>query len=393
MRPCLGIDWNVPLRTVAIAAALSVAAVGPSFAKIKVGISVPATEVGAAFGVPMMKAVKLLPKTIDGQEVEYIALDSNTDATRGAANARKLVSEDHVDVLIGDATTPATLAMVTVAADNETPLIAPAAPAILVEPMNAVHRWIFKVVPNDDIGASTMIRYMVHQKIKTLGFIGFNDAYGEGWLDLFKKMLPAHDIKIVDAEFYDRTDTSVTAQALKLTVAHPDAIFVASGGTPAIVPAHDLRARGYKGPIYQTHGVSTSVFIDRGGKDVEGTVFAGEPFIIANDLPDSSPFKKPALEFIARYKAMYGEAPPIMAANMLDAEQLLAAAVPTALKHGKPGTAAFRAGLRDGLEHVKDLYLNNGLLTNTPQNHAGFDPRGSFLVVVKDGGFHLLNMK
>ncbi|MGH7072619.1 MAG: ABC transporter substrate-binding protein [Stellaceae bacterium] len=393
MRRHLGINGNLPLCVVAIAAALSVAAAGPSFAEIKVGISAPATGVGAAFGVPMMKAVKLLPKEIDGQHVEYITLDSNTDATRAAANARKLVSEDHVDVLIGDSTTPATLAMVTVAADSKTPLIAPAAPAILVEPMNAVHRWIFKVVPNDNIGARTIIRYMVHLKVKTLGFIGFNDAYGEGWLDLLKKMLPAHHIKIVDTEFYNRTDTSVTAQALKLTVAHPDAVFVASGGTPAIVPAHDLRARGYKGPILQTHGVSTPVFINRGGKDVDGTVFAGEPFIIAKDLPDSSPFKKPALDFIARYKAMYGKVPPIMAANMLDAVTLLAAAVPTALKDGKPGTAAFRAGLRDGMEHVKDLYLSNGLLTNTPQNHAGFDPRGSFLVEVKDGGFHLLKLK
>lgn len=375
---------------VALGAVISFAVAVPAWSQIKVGVVLPATGVGAAFGVPMQKTVPILPKTIAGQSVQYIVLDSNTDATRASADARKLITEDHVDVLMGDSTTPATLAMIDIAAESGTPLIAPTATANIVQPLDDKKRWVFKVIPNDEADARAIADYMAAHGVKSVGFIGFNDAFGQCWLAAFKDILPKHDIKLVADEFFSRTDTSVTAQALKLVSARPDIVFVAAGGTPAIVATHDVRARGFRGPIYQTHGVSTPEFIERGGKDVDGAIFAGEPFTVAADLPVDSPFRKMAEQVIAGYKAANnGEQPPIMAANMFDCVALLAAATPGAMEKGKPGTPEFRAALRDQLEHLSKVTLNNGLLSTSPEDHAAFDPSAILIIKVEGGAFHL----
>ncbi len=375
----------------ALGAAIGLAFAAPASADIKVGIVLPATGVGAAFGVPMQKTVPILPKTIAGQAVQYIVLDSNTDATRASADARKLVTEDHVDVLMGDSTTPATLAMIDIAADSGTPLIAPTATADIVQPLDDKKRWVFKVIPNDAEDARVITDYMAAHGVKSVGFLGFNDAFGQSWLAAFKDLLPRHDIRLVASEFFNRTDTSVTAQALKLQAARPDVVFVAAGGTPAIVATHDVRARGFRGPIYQTHGVSTPEFIQRGGKDVDGAIFAGEPFTVAADLPADSPFRRMADQVITAYKAANNnEQPPIMAANMFDCVTLLATAVPGALQKAQPGTPEFRAALRDQLEHVSGLPLNNGLLSTSPEDHAAFDPSEVLIIKVEDGAFHLV---
>ena len=190
-------------------------------------------------------------------------------------------------------------------------------------------------------------------------------------------------------ESFERSATSTTPQALKLVAAKPDAIFVAAGGTPAVVPIRDLRQRGFKGIILAGHGIGLTDFIDRGGKDVEGVVMVGEPFIIYRDLPADSPYRKLAEKFVPGYKQKFNVDPPIMAAHLADCTTLLEMAIPEALKKGQPGTPEFRAGIRDALESVKSLYLNNGLLTNSPTEHAGYDPSGQFVIMIKDGAFHL----
>jgi branched-chain amino acid transport system substrate-binding protein len=360
-------------------------------AEIRVGVNIPITGVSAIFGTSMQKALPLLPTSIGGEKVTYIVLDSATDATKSAANTRKLVTEDKVDVLVGEGTTPGTLAMIDLAAESGTPIIAPTATISIVQPLDAKRKWVFKVVPNDDIGVATVTRYMKAHGVKSVGFIGFNDAYGQTWSDMLKESLPKAGIKMVDTEFFARTDTSVTAQALKLVAAKPEVILVGAGGTPAVVPTRDLRQRGFKGVIYQTHGVSSAEFIDRGGKDVEGNVFAGEPFIIRHDLPADSPFRKLGEETVVKYKAANGGAEPNQfAANIVDCMELFKEAAPAALKKARPGTPEFRQALRDALEQVKGVYLNNGLLTNTATDHAGFSPKASFMVKIENGAFHLV---
>ncbi|HEY9279338.1 MAG TPA: ABC transporter substrate-binding protein [Eoetvoesiella sp.] len=356
-------------------------------AQIKVGITVSSTGPAASLGIPERNTVSLLPTEVAGQKIEYIVLDDGTDTTQAVKNTRKLISDDNVDVVVGSSVSPSSLAMVDVAGETKTPLISVAANAKIVEPVEGARKWVFKTPQNDQLMASALADAMAKQNVKTLGFIGYSDAYGEGWLNVMTEAAKAKGIKMVATERYGRTDTSVTGQALKLVAAKPDAILVAGSGTPTALPQRELKSRGYQGIMYQTHGAANNDVLRVCGKDCNGMILPAGPLLVADQLPDSNPIKKSALTYKTKYEAKYGaDSLSTFGGHMWDAGQLIVAAIPGALKTGaKPGTAEFRAAMRDSLEKIKDLAVSQGVFNMSPTDHAGFDQRARVMVKVVDG--------
>ncbi len=358
---------------------------------IKVGITFSATGPAASLGIAQRNSVALFPKQIAGQDVEYIVLDDGGDTSRAVANMRKLIDENNVDLIMGSTVTPASLAMLGVAAEKQVPMIATAASGALIAPMDAQRHWVFKTPQNDGLMADAIVQNMTKAGIKTVAFIGFSDAYGDGWLNEFTRATKAAGIEITTVEKYARPDTSVTGQVLKIMATAPQAVLVAGSGTPAALPQKTLRERGYKGPIYQTHGITNNEFLKVGGKDVEGTILPTGPILVADQLPDSNPVKAVALSYIHAYDAMYGAgtASPF-GANAYDAMLLFKAAVPAALSHAKPGTAEFRSALRDGIEGLHGVVLDHGIATMSPTDHNGFDTSARVMVTIQNSTWKLL---
>jgi len=205
-------------------------------AEVKVGITVSASGPGAALGQPQMKSVAALPKEIGGEKITYIALDDESDPTKAAQNARKLVLDEKVDVLFGSSLTPVSLPLIDIAAETRTPLLTMAASSILVAPMDDKRKWVFKVVPNDDIMATAILNYIAKTGAKSIAFIGVSDAYGEGYYKVLADLAPKLNLTIAGKEVYARSDASVTGQVLKVLATKPDAVFIASAGTPAVLP-------------------------------------------------------------------------------------------------------------------------------------------------------------
>ena len=371
-------------------ASVVVLSVGSAHAEVKVGITVSASGPGAALGQPQMKTVSTLPKEIAGEKITYIALDDETDPTKAAQNARKLILDEKVDVLIGSSVTPTSLPLIDIASESKTPLLTAAASDVLVAPMDDKRKWVFKVVPNDQIMAEAILKFIAKTGIKSLAFIGVSDAYGEGYYKVIADLAPKLNLTLLGKEVYARGDSSVTGQVLKIISSKPDAVFIASAGTPAVLPQKALRERGYKGPIYQTHGIATDDFIKLGGKDVEGAIFAGEAYTISQDLDENDPFRKVTAQYVDAYRASHNQAPVIFGAHLYDSIQLVANALPAALKSGKPGSPEFRSAMRDGLEKTKNVYLNNGLSNMTPNDHNGYDERSAFIIKVEGGKFRLV---
>jgi branched-chain amino acid transport system substrate-binding protein len=372
------------IKTLLLAAALAAAI--PAFADINVGVTVSATGPAASLGVPEKNTIALMPKTIAGQKINYIVLDDASDTTNAVSNARKLITESKVDIVLGSTTTPNSLAMLDVVSENQTPMISMAASARIVDPVDNKKRWVFKTPQNDIMMSLAIAEHMANHGIKTVGFIGFSDAYGEGWFQEFGKAAELKKLQVVANERYARSDTSVTGQVLRLTAGKPDAILIAGSGTPAALPAKALKERGYAGKVYQTHGVANADFLRVGGKDVDGTSLPAGPVLVADQLPASHPVKKSASTYVQAYEAAYGKGTvSTFGAHAWDAGLLMAAAVPAALKKAQPGTPAFRAALRDALEQVKELPGAHGIFNMSPTDHLGLDQRARVMVKIENG--------
>ncbi len=357
-------------------------------ADITVGVTVSATGPAASLGIPEKNTVALMPKTIAGQKVNYVVLDDASDTTAAVSNTRKLIAESKVDVVLGSTVTPASLAMIDVAAEAKVPMISMAASARIVEPMDDKRKWVFKTPQNDIMMSLAIAEHMGKTGVKTIGFIGFSDAYGEGWYQEFSKAAELKGLKIVANERFSRTDTSVTGQVLKLISAKPDAVLVAGSGTPAALPQKTLKERGYAGKMYQTHGVANADFLRVGGKDVEGTFLPAGPVLVADQLPASNPVRKSAQAYIAAYEAAHGKGSvSTFGAHAWDAGLLMAAAVPEALKTAQPGTPEFRAALRNALEKIQEMPGAHGIFNMSATDHLGLDQRARVMVRIENGGW------
>ncbi|MBS81982.1 ABC transporter substrate-binding protein [Variovorax sp. Varisp41] len=359
-----------------------------AWADVNVGVTISATGPAASLGIPEKNTISLMPKTIGGQKINYIVLDDASDTTAAVNNTRKLIAENKVDVILGSTTTPASLAMIDVAAEAQTPMISVAASARIIEPMDAKKKWVFKTPQNDIMMSLAIAEHMAANGVKSVAFIGFSDAYGEGWSQEFAKAAELKKIKVVANERYARTDTSVTGQALKIMAAKPDAVLVAGSGTPAALPQKTLKERGYTGKMYQTHGVANADFLRVGGKDVEGTFLPAGPVLVAEQLPAANPVKKSALAYVAAYEAAYGKGSvSTFGAHAWDAGLLMSSAVPVALKKAQPGTPEFRAALRDALEQTKDVAGAHGVFTMSATDHLGLDQRARVMVKIENGAW------
>ncbi len=372
-----------PRTLLALAAALLSTA---ALADINVGVTVSATGPAASLGIPEKNTIALMPKTIGGEKVNYIVLDDASDTTTAVANTRKLLTEHKVDIIIGSTTTPNSLAMIDAVAEAQTPMISMAASARIVEPQDAKKRWVFKTPQNDIQMSLAIAEHMAAAGVRTVGFIGFADAYGEGWFQEFTKAVELKKLRVVASERYARNDTSVTGQILKLMSAQPDAILIAGSGTPAVLPQRTLKERGYAGKLYQTHGVANADFLRVGGKDVEGTFLPAGPVLVADQLPASHPVRKSALAYVAAYEGAHGKGSvSTFGGHAWDAGLLMSAAAPVALKRAKPGTPEFRAALRDAIEQVRELPGAHGIFSLSAADHLGLDQRARVMVKIDKG--------
>jgi branched-chain amino acid transport system substrate-binding protein len=366
----------------ALGAALALVLAGTAVADINIGVTLATTGPAASLGIPQKNTIELLPTSIGGEKVNWIVLDDASDTTKALTNARKLISEDKVDVIVGSSTTPNSLAMREAAVDSGTPMISLAASAAIINPTDPKTRWVFKTPQNDALMADAVAVSMKANGIKTLGYIGFADAYGDGWLAEIKRSAQTAGIKVVAEEKYNRNDPSVTGQVLKLIAANPDAVLIGAAGTPGATPVKELVARNYKGKIYQTHGVANPDFLRVVGKDGNGQVLPAGPMLVFEQLPDSNEVKKTAAEYVVKYEQKFGTR-STFGGHVYDAYILLSKAIPEALKKAKPGTKEFRAALRDALEN-SNVTGTHGVFVMNANDHNGLDNRARVMVKVEN---------
>lgn len=378
---------KVNFFTVLLAPSL-IAIASLAHAQVKVGVIVSATGPAAALGQPQQRLAQTFPPTIGGQPATYIILDDATDANQAARAARRLTSEDKVDVILGPSGNLTAFPVLEIAAETKTPMITMAPASGLTYPVDEKRSWAFKSVMDENIVAEATVAMMKRAGVKTMGIIASSEAYGESWVAVLPSFAAQSNVKIVATERYGLADVTATGQTIRLLSAKPDAILIVGISTTAAMPHKALRERGYTGPIYQTYGSLNNEFLKVGGRDVEGALMlATNKFLILNELPAQDPVKQRMSELVKAFESKYGTGtavPYIM--TLSDSRTIASAAIEKAIKSGtKPGTPEFRSALRDQIEATTNLQLTQSQITFSPTNHTNIDKASVATFVVKNG--------
>jgi branched-chain amino acid transport system substrate-binding protein len=352
--------------------------------EITVGITISTTGPAAALGIPERNALEFVPKEIGGVPLKVIVLDDGGDPTNATTNARRFVTDSKADVIIGSSTTPPTVAVSNVANEAGIPHIALA--PFPITPDRA--KWSVDMPQPVPIMGKVLYEHMKAHNVKTVGYIGYSDSYGDLWFNDFKTQGMLMGLTVADEERFARPDTSVTGQVLKLVAANPDAVLIGASGTAAALPQTALRERGYKGLIYQTHGAASMDFIRIAGPAAEGVIMASGPVMSPETQPDSAPTRKPGLALNSAYEAKYGpNSRSQFAGHAYDAFEVLKRVVPVALKTAKPGTPEFREAIRQAFLSEREIPASQGVYNFTEKDRYGLDDRSRILLTVKDGKY------
>ena len=367
----------------------------PQFAKAEIligfvtGLSGPVSSIG----IPNAKGIaagESYVGEIEGEKLRVIQLDDGSDPAASARDARKLVEQDKVDILIGTSGAPQTLAMATAAIGMKVPMMA-------VSPIGPVPAgdggpWVVQTPQPTPLLVQGIVDHMKARGLKTVAFIGFSDAFGDLMYDALAQSAKAADIKVVANERYARSDSSVTAQVLRALATHPDAIMLGGTGTPGALPVIALSERGYKGPLYGNHGLISADFLRLAGKAANGIICPTGPVTAAEQLPSSNPIRDVALAFRAAFEKANGEAPTdSFSSYSFDGWLVLVDAAKRAIATGaKPGSPEFRSALRQAFFTTKEVVGTQGVYTFTPADRHGVDGRSRVLVQIEDGKYKLL---
>lgn len=372
------------LKKTLLALAITAVSSTAALADIKIGVSLALTGPGSGLGLPMQKQLSLFPKTIGGEKVELIILDDASDPGKAAANARRFVTEDKVDVIFGSCLTPTSAAITPIAFEAKTAQVSGAP----IPPQAEKESIVFRLPQGFEVMSHAVVEHMKKNNIKSVGFLGYADGYGQGWLANMGPMLQKAGIKFIEPERFARTDTSVTPQALKIAAANPEAVLVVASGSGAAMPQLALAERGYKGKIYQTHAAATPDLMRIGGKTVEGTYVVSGPALLGEQLPENHPSKKQAMNFVTNFEKAFGpNTRNQFAGHSYDFQIAMEKALPMALKKAKSGTPEFRAAVRDSLETMGRTVFAHGVMNWTAKDHEGYTLETGVMTQVVDGKF------
>ena len=358
---------------------------------LKVGLSISLSGPNSSLGIPyangMKAAVSMYPE-INGRKVQLIVLDDGSDPTASGRNARKLVEEEKVDVLMGSSGVPATIAISQVGRESKTPIIGLS--PIQLPPAEA--DWTVTVAQPPQLMIDAVVERMKANGVKTVGFIGFTDAWGDLVYNALVKAAEPAGIKVLTNERYARADQSVSGQVLKIVAARPDAVMTGGSGTAGALPYLALLERGYKGGLYGQHGLVNPDFLRVGGAAINGTLIPTGPVIVADQLPASYPTKKVTQDFRAAYQRV-NNAPSTDAfsAYSFDGYRVFVDAATRALAGNRlqPGTPQFRAALRDAIFSTKEVVGAHGVYNFKPGDLYGVDSRARVMVSVENGQWKL----
>ena len=138
----------------------------PQQGTYKVGVMLPLTGDGAAYGLPIQKSIKIALDEVNakggvnGRMLEPVYEDSKCNPKDGNAAAQKLVNVDKVKVIIGGVCSGETMGAAPITEANKVILISPSATS---PDITKVGDFVFRVAPSDAYAGTVAAQYAYNE--------------------------------------------------------------------------------------------------------------------------------------------------------------------------------------------------------------------------------------
>ncbi|NCD26231.1 MAG: ABC transporter substrate-binding protein [Deltaproteobacteria bacterium] len=348
---------------------------------IKIGAVLSVTGPASFLGEPEKNTLLMLQDQlnakggINGQQVEVIVYDDESDVNKAVMAARKLLDQDNVSVVIGPSISGNTLAIAKFFAAAEVPLVSCAAAEKIVHPVNP---WVFNTPQLDRHAVSRILLDAKAKGYAKLAILTVSDGYGQAGRAVLKELVPAQGFSLVADEVYGPKDTDMTAQLTKIKGAAPDAIICWGTNPGPAVVARNRAQLGLTTPLYMSHGVASNKFIELAGEAAEGLILPAGRLVAVEQLSADHPQKQALEAYVADYAKAFNAPISSFGGYAHDAFKLVIQAI-------AQGTSAKSADIRDNLEKIAAFPATTGVYTYTPEDHNGLNEEAFIMVTIEKG--------
>jgi branched-chain amino acid transport system substrate-binding protein len=293
---------------------------GVSDDSISIGVVVDKTGAQAAYGLPGLNGIQLAVKQvnaaggIDGKKVELLVEDGTSDptviGTQASAGCRAMQPIlDRAGVL-----------------------------QFCLSPTNIepTPNFFLSMAPVTDYVPATL-PWLQKLGIKKIGYIGQDDASGDGYLSIFTYIAKDNpELEVVADERFTSGATNLETQMTKLRDAEPDLIVAGVSGNNIVPIAQAAKALGMTQPIWVgTGSASVDALQPLANNLPEGGLFANAFWVdIADDVPDSVAYADQVKTFASAYADEFHQEPFAAAGSAYDNAQMIISALKDGARTG-----------------------------------------------------------
>lgn len=330
----------------------------PEQGKVKIGAILPLTGGGSIYGEWIKKGCDLAVEHvnnrggINGRQLSIIYEDDQASPKNAVTALQKMINMEKVNFII-TGSSASTLALKTLAAQNNIILFAPAAthPDLTKESNN-----VFRNVISSYQETEVMSQYLIKDKgIDDIAVIYVNDAGGQGSLEAFKHNFEILGGKVIEAIPFEKRLQDYRNIVAKVKANNPTAIYLTGYGPEMAIILKQLRENQIATPIFSNQGIESSEIISQAGTAADGVKYT-----LASFDPNSN--DKEIGTFVNAYKKKYREEPGLYQATSFDAVMMYALV-------RKRSNADF-SSIIEGFFEIKAYNGASGVTTFTPSGDA-----------------------
>jgi branched-chain amino acid transport system substrate-binding protein len=331
--------------------------------KILIGHVASMTGNEATFGASTDNGIKLAIDEqnkkggVKGKQITLKTLDDQGKPEEAAVAATRLITQDKVNILLGEVASSRSLAMAPIADANMVPMISPTStnPRVTKDG-DKTRPYVFRVCFIDPFQGTVMAKFANSKKITKVAILrDVGNDYSVGLADYFAKGFQGMGGQIVSDQSYKAGDQDFKAQLTAIKGKSPQAIYVPGYYTDVALIARQARELGIKVPLMGGDGWDSSKLYEIAKGALDGSYFS-------NHYTDEDP--SPVIqEFVAKYKAAYGAVPDALATLGYDAAKVAFDAMERAKDMTGPS-------IREALEQTKGFQGVSGIITLDADHNA-----------------------